>query len=42
MWSAFLFDSMTGLLAEQVDLPSFSWALSVGDCSLSTTRDKQY
>jgi hypothetical protein len=39
-WSACLFDSMTGLLAEQVDLPSFSWALTVGDCSLSTTRDK--
>ena len=40
MWSAYLFDSMTGLLAERVDLPSFSWTLSVGDCSLSTTRDK--
>lgn len=40
MWSAYLFDAMTGLLAEQVDLPSFSWTLSVGDCSLSTTRDK--
>lgn len=40
MWSAYLFDSMTGLLAEQIDLPSFSWTLSVGDCSLSTTRDK--
>ena len=40
MWEAYLFDAMTGLLAEQVDLPSFSWTLSVGDCSLSTTRDK--
>jgi hypothetical protein len=40
MWSAYLFDSTTGLLAERLDLPSFSWTLSVGDCSLSTTRDK--
>ena len=39
-WTACLFDSMTGLLAEAIDLPSFSWMLTVGDCSLSTTRDK--
>ncbi len=39
-WSACLFDSMTGLLAEQVDLPSFGWTLTVSDCSLATTRDK--
>lgn len=39
-WSATLFDTMTGQLAEAIDLPSFSWTLSVSDCTLATTRDK--
>lgn len=39
-WSATLLDTMTGQLAEEVDLPSFSWTLTVSDCSLATTRDK--
>ena len=39
-WSALSFDSTTGLIADAVELTSFSWSVSVGDCTLATTRDK--
>ena len=39
-WRAYLGDTMTGLLDRPIDLPSFSWAVSVSDCSLATNRDK--
>lgn len=39
-WAAYLADTMTGLLAAPIDLPSFSWSVSVSDSSLATTRDK--
>ena len=39
-WRCWLGDTMTGALDVPIDLPSFSWAVSIGDCSLSTTKDK--
>lgn len=40
MWSCNLFDTVTGLLAEPVDVPNVSWTISVSDSSLSTVKDK--
>lgn len=39
-WRCYLGDTMTGLIDRPIDLPSFSWSVDVGDCSLSTNRDK--
>lgn len=39
-WSAYLCDTMTGMLDEPIDIPSFSWSIDVSDSSLATTRDK--
>lgn len=39
-WRCYLGDTMTGLLDRPIDLPSFSWSVDVGDCSLATNRDK--
>lgn len=39
-WRAYVFDTMTGLIRCPIDLPSFSWTVSVSDSTLSTTRDK--
>lgn len=36
MWSLHLADTMTGLLGEPIDIPHFSWALSLTDSSLVT------
>lgn len=40
MWGCFLFDVMTGLVGQPVDLPAASWSVTVSDCSLSTSRGK--
>lgn len=40
MWSCTLFDALTGLLAEPIDVPSLKWEVSVSDSSLSTSKDK--
>lgn len=39
-WSAYLYDTMTGLLAQKIDIPSFSWSMSVSDSSFTTTMGK--
>lgn len=39
-WSLNLFDAMTGLLAEPIDVPSLSWSLTVAGCALRTSRDE--
>lgn len=39
-WSAYLYDTMTGLLAQKIDIPSFSWSMSVSDSSFTTTTGK--
>lgn len=39
-WQAYVFDTVTGQLAQQLDVPSFSWSVSVSDCSFSTTTSK--
>lgn len=39
-WRCWLADTMSGLIDVPIDIPQFSWSLSVSDSSLSTTRDK--
>lgn len=39
-WSCALFDTVTGLVGEPIDIPNLSWTLTVSDCSLTTTKDK--
>lgn len=41
MWQAYLFDMMTGQLAQQIDIPSFSWNMSVNDSSFTTTPTRE-
>lgn len=41
MWNVFLYDTMTGLLAQQLDVPSFQWGMSVNDSSFTTTPQRQ-
>ncbi|KFI57512.1 hypothetical protein [Bifidobacterium cuniculi] len=41
-WNIFLYDTMTGLLAQQIDVPSFTWSMSVSDASFSTSKDKGF
>lgn len=40
MWQAYLYDTITGQLAQQVDIPSFAWSMSVSDYGFTTTKDK--
>lgn len=37
-WRCWLGDTMTGLIDRPIDLPSFSWSVSVADSSLATNR----
>lgn len=39
-WAAYLGDTVTGQIGAPIDLPAFSWSVSVSDSSLATTRDK--
>ena len=39
-WRCWLCDTMTGLVDVPIDMPTFSWSLSIGDSTLATTRDK--
>lgn len=39
-WRAFVFDTITGAIRCPIDIPAFSWSVSVSDSTLSTTRDK--
>lgn len=41
-WNCFLYDTMTGLLGQQIDIPSFTWSMSVSDASFSTSKDKGF
>lgn len=36
MWRAYIADTMTGLLLHRIDLPHFSWSLSLTDSSIVT------
>ncbi|KFI66549.1 hypothetical protein [Bifidobacterium magnum] len=40
VWNAYLYDTVTGALGQKIDIPAFSWSVSVSDSSFSTTRDK--
>lgn len=39
-WNFFLYDTMSGLLAQQIDVPAFTWSMSVSDASFATSKDK--
>ena len=39
-WRCCLFDTVTGRLAEPIDVPSMSWSLTVSGCSARTERDE--
>lgn len=40
MWRCFLCDTADGRLRSEIDVPSFSWTVTVSDCSFDTTNDK--
>lgn len=40
MWTCVTFDTMTGELGAELDVPALSWTLTVADCTLAVTRDK--
>ena len=42
MWSCHLFDTVTGLLGEPIDIPAFTWSMDVNICTLNTTREKRF
>ena len=39
-WVAYLYDTVSGQLAQEIDIPSFTWSMTVSDSSFSTTKDK--
>ena len=39
-WAEYLYDTMTGLLGDPIDLPNFSWELTINNSALCTTRDR--
>lgn len=41
MWNAVLFDTMTGQLDQQIDVPSFSWSMTVNNSSFTTTPERE-
>lgn len=41
MWAAYTTDLMTGQLEKFIDIPSFSWTVTVNDSSMSTTKKKE-
>lgn len=40
MWRAYITDIHTGLIEQPIDIPNFSWDITVNDSALSTTRSK--
>lgn len=40
MWRCYICDTMTGKIVAPIDIPKFSWSLSVSDSSFSTVKDK--
>lgn len=39
-WRTYLGDTTTGLIDCPIDIPSFSWTITVSDSSMSTTKDR--
>lgn len=39
-WRGFLYDTISGQLAQEIDVPAFTWSMTVSDSSFSTTKDK--
>lgn len=40
VWRCYVVDTRTGQLRAPIDIPAFSWSVSVSDSSLTTTKDK--
>lgn len=40
MWRAYITDIHTGLIGQPLDIPNFSWTVTINDSSLSTTKSK--
>lgn len=40
-WVAYLADTTTGLIDKPIDIPHFSWNLTISDSSLSSTQDNK-
>lgn len=40
MWRCYLGDTLSGAIGEPIDIPNFTWQVTISDCSMSTTRDK--
>lgn len=38
----FLYDTMTGLLGEQIDIPSFEWQMDVPDAAFTTSANRDF
>lgn len=41
-WKHFLFDTITGQLEQEIDIPSFTWSHDVSDSAFSTTRKHEW
>lgn len=39
-WAAYITDTMTGMVLSRVDMPAFSWTITVSDASLATLKQK--
>lgn len=39
-WAGCLVDTVSGQLAQEIDIPAFTWSMTVSDSSFSTTKDK--
>lgn len=39
-WRVYIGDTMTGLLAQEIGVPAFSWTVTVSDATFRTERDK--
>lgn len=39
-WAAYLYDTTTGLLDQQIDIPSFTWSMTISDSALATAQGK--
>lgn len=40
MWRCYLGDTMSGQIAEEIDVPAFSWTVTVSDATFRTEKDK--
>lgn len=41
MWRCYLGDTMTGAISQEVDVPGFTWSVTVSDATFQVGRDKE-